>query len=73
MMDKNEQLVDVKENALATLDPKILRILLKDKTTRQNIIWATDDYVGLGEQYAADQQITFASRHLKVGASMDCI
>jgi hypothetical protein len=61
MIENAEQLVDVKENALATLDPKILRILLKDKTTRQNIIWATDDYVGLGEQYASDQQITVSS------------
>jgi len=61
MIEKSEQLVDVKENAIATLDPKILRILLKDKTTRQNIIWATDDYVSLGEQYASDQQITVAS------------
>ena len=61
MIEKSEQLVDVKENAIATLDPKILRILLKDKTTRQNIIWATDDYVSLGEQYASDQQITVKS------------
>lgn len=53
-----DQRVDVKENILATLDPKILKILLKDKTTRQNIIWATDDYVHLGEQYASDKQIT---------------
>lgn len=53
-----DQRVDVKENVLATLDPKILRILLKDKTTRQNIIWATDDYVHLGEQYTSDKQIT---------------
>jgi len=58
-MNQNiDQSVDVKENILATLDPKILRILLKDKTTRQNIIWATDDYVHLGEQYASGKQIT---------------
>ena len=61
MIEKSEQLVDVKENAIATLDPKILKILLKDKTTRQNIIWATDDYVSLGGQYASDQQITVSS------------
>ena len=53
-----DERVDVKENMLAALDPKILSILLKDKTTRQNIIWATDDYAHMGEKYAFDQQIT---------------
>ena len=49
--------IDVKENALYFLDPTILKTLLLDRTTRKNIIWATDDYVSLGEQYAADKEI----------------
>lgn len=57
-MNHNDQKVDVKENALITLDPKLLGLLLQDKTTRQNIIWATDDYLSLGQDYAADRQIT---------------
>lgn len=35
-----------------------LNILLKDKTTNKNIIWATDSYKEFGEQYSDDRQIT---------------
>lgn len=49
--------IDVKENALYFLDPTILKTLLLDRTTRKNIIWATDDYASLGEQYAANKEI----------------
>lgn len=35
-----------------------LNILLKDKTTKKNIIWATSGYKVFGEQYADDRQIT---------------
>jgi hypothetical protein len=55
------RLADVKENALAALDPKILKILLKDKTTRKNIIWATDDYLHLGEVYSFSKEMTVAA------------
>lgn len=65
-----ENRIDIKENVLASLDPKILRILLKDKskeTERRNIkdpnmktgiVWATDDYVQYGEGYASNDEIT---------------
>ena len=36
----------------------VLHILLQDKTTKKNIIWATRSYEQLGEQYADDRQIT---------------
>lgn len=49
--------VDVKENILYFLSPDILKTLLLDRTTRKNIIWATNDYAYLGEQYSANQQI----------------
>ena len=55
-MDINQ--IDVKENALKAIDPKILAILLKDKTTRKNIIWATDDYLFYGDGYAFTNEIT---------------
>lgn len=35
-----------------------LPILLQDKTTKKNIIWATNSYKQFGEQYADDRQIT---------------
>ena len=50
--------IDVKENAIQALDPKILALLLKDKTTRKNIIWATNDYAFLGSAYTFSQEIT---------------
>jgi len=37
---------------------KVLHILLQDKTTKRNIIWATSSYEQFGEQYADDRQIT---------------
>lgn len=35
-----------------------LNILLKDKTTKKNIIWATKSYESFGIQYSDDKQIT---------------
>lgn len=35
----------------------LLDILLKDRTTNQNITWATNDYISYGESYAATEQI----------------
>lgn len=37
---------------------KVLETLLKDRTTGKNIIWADDEYVGLGEGYGSDDEIT---------------
>lgn len=37
---------------------KVLPLLLKDKTTKQNIIWATDTYAEYGEGFQDRQQIT---------------
>ena len=39
------------------LDLTILDVLLKDRTTNNNIIWATDDYNDLGPEYTADKEI----------------
>lgn len=36
----------------------VLKILLKDKTTERNIIWATDIYAKYGDQYTDKNQIT---------------
>lgn len=37
---------------------KVLPLLLKDKTTKQSIIWATDTYAEYGEGFQDRQQIT---------------
>lgn len=49
--------VDIKENKIYKLDPVILNLLLKDNTTKKNIIWATDNYVRKGNNYKFDSQI----------------
>ena len=36
----------------------LLNILLYDRTTHKNIIWATHDYEHFGERYGASQEIT---------------
>lgn len=38
----------------------VLPILLQDRTTKQNIIWATDTYEAYGEGYRAEKPITVA-------------
>lgn len=46
---KLDNLIDIKENQLLKLDKKLLEILLKDKTTGKNILWATDNYSWFGK------------------------
>ena len=52
---------DVQENSLLCLDKNILTLLLKDRSSGKNIIWATDDYEQLGAGYAADDELTLAA------------
>ena len=61
-----EQNIDIKENDLFKIDRSLLEILLKDKTTGKNIIWATDNYSKYGELYTSEKEIKIeliTSRH----------
>lgn len=49
--------LDVIEEDIAKYSRVLFDILLKDKTTNENIIWATSDYTSLGEPYLATEQI----------------
>lgn len=49
--------LDVREDAIMNFNPKLLDILLFDRTTRRNIIWATDDYAERGIEYSASSEI----------------
>lgn len=54
---------DIRENTIYDYDPKLLEILLIDRTRSNekevhNIIWATDNYVPLGEGYKESDEIT---------------
>lgn len=50
---------------LFNLNEKIIKdylhLLLKDKTTKQNIFWGTSNYKEFGEEYSSDKQITYSS------------
>src|SRR5574344_653254 len=48
---------DLKENELLKIDKELLVILLEDKSTERNIIWATDNYIKHGVRYAPDKPI----------------
>lgn len=49
-----KQKIDIKENSLLQLNKELLSILLRDNTTKKNLIWGTDIYRGKGHQYCAD-------------------
>jgi len=51
------ELVDANENNLLNIDYYLLDILLKDRTTNKNIIWATDTYEPHGKNYSASSHI----------------
>lgn len=55
-MDKNR--IDIKENYIYQLDNELLSILLKDRSSKHNIIWATDNYAHRGFGYQSYDQIT---------------
>ena len=52
-----EHLIDIKENDIRQQFPEVLETLLRDHTTKQNIFWATDNYIHLGEKYAYNAPI----------------
>lgn len=50
-------IVDINENNIQNYDPEVLKALLYDNTTKQNIFWATNDYAELGDQFGYYQPI----------------
>lgn len=55
---KPEKEIDVIEQDIASYSALLLDILLADRTTGKNIIWASDDYAYMGAAYEASKQIT---------------
>src|SRR5690554_7938147 len=53
----NTQSIDIREDYLLKKD-SLLDILLQDKTTGNNILWATDSYEQNGKKYAPLASIT---------------
>ncbi len=50
--------VEIKENCINIEDNRLLGILLKDKTSGRNIIWATDTYLSYGVGFAPQDYMT---------------
>lgn len=48
--------IDIREDYLAKKDD-LLEILLRDKTTAKNILWATDSYTQMGEMFTQEAEI----------------
>lgn len=48
---------DILEDHIAGLNPTLLKLLLKDKTTGGNIMWCTKDYESYGPLYDEHAQI----------------
>ena len=55
------KIIDINEKEIVVSYPKVMKILLKDRTTKKNIIWATKDYEEFGEFYKAEKEITIDS------------
>lgn len=49
--------IDILENEILEKYPDVLDVLLRDRTTQKNIIWATSNYEHLGENYLERNQI----------------
>ena len=56
-MIRSENNIDIKENSVMKIDPELLSILLKDKSSGKNIIWGTDDYLSNGFGYKKNDEI----------------
>lgn len=52
-----EKRIDILEDDIADIDPRILKLLIQDKTTRKNILWCTKDYEENGLGYEEISQI----------------
>ena len=55
--DDRTAAVDVLEQNISDLSPFLLDLLLQDKTTGKNILWACGDYEKLGPAYTAEKEI----------------
>ncbi len=50
--------IDIKENYIKNIDTNLLSVLLLDRTTKKNIVWATDNYSSRGFGYESKDNIT---------------
>lgn len=51
-------MIDILEEEIMNISEKLFNVLLKDRTTKKNICWATDNYVKHGIEYYPQEPIT---------------
>lgn len=57
VIESSKPSINILENKIREEMPEILELLLTDRTTSQNIIWANEDYKEYGREYDALTQI----------------
>lgn len=55
---KSDNKIDVKENYIRDLSSELIALLLTDKTTKKNLIWATDNYQSKGFGFLSNDYIS---------------
>ena len=53
--------IDISEEEILKFDEELLKILLSDRSSNNNIIWATDNYADLGPEFSPSSHITIES------------
>ena len=61
ILDSVNGQADIQENNLLKENHDVLSLLLLDQTTKNNIFWATDNYVHFGDGYRWNDEITIDS------------
>lgn len=51
-------MIDALEQEIAEMSLELFNVLLKDRTTKKNICWATDHYISYGLSYSPQEPIT---------------
>lgn len=51
-------MIDIIEQEIASMSEGLFDVLLKDRTTKKNICWATDHYISRGSAYYPQEPIT---------------
>ena len=49
--------IDIKEDAMLRLNPKLFDLLLQDQSSGKHILWATSDYASNGDGFQENDEI----------------
>ena len=60
MEERRLMTINIGEDKLIKRSADLLKILLKDRTTKKNIVWATHSYELLGNEFSSREQITLS-------------